>query len=120
MAKIYCHFSCSGDPTDEKKCTTRWPETITCNIPLGGKINNTYYNIMVLDGPQKDIDDWVKENKGKIVVITKAEADSLGQQILPPDTEIGDIYEEDRIKKKVEPFNVDVDVVLTTAVKTKP
>lgn len=88
MSKVFYKFECEGQPDTPEKCTTRWPETISCLIPIDGVIADKYTNIMILDGPDEDILTWVGENTGKISALTIEEANTLGQTIIPPATEM--------------------------------
>ena len=85
MAKSYVSFSCVGEPTDPSKCTTRWPEDVTCSIPIGGMVEGTFYNLMIMNG---NITAWLAANVGKVEQIDKSQADALGQAIVPPGTEV--------------------------------
>jgi len=74
-----------GDPTIAQNCTTRWDDSVICNIVLSGTLNNSFYNLMRMDG---DITQWLSDNSTKVTQITKSEMDSLGQQIVPVGTEV--------------------------------
>ncbi len=87
MSKRYIIFKSLGSPIRGDQCTTAWPSTISCTIPLSGELGEYYYNIMVMNGPNNDIESWLNENVGKVTEVTKEEADELGQQIVPPGTE---------------------------------
>ncbi len=89
MSKIYVGFSSTGFPTDSTKCTTRWPDSISCQIPISGYLseNNTFHNLMILDGDETAINNWVNQNSGKVEVITKEQADQLGQALVVPGSE---------------------------------
>ncbi len=85
---VYIVFSCEGNPTDATKCTTRWDSDISCTIPISGMIDGIYYNLMIMDGDEAKINKWVNENTGKVQIITKEQANQLGQTLVPPGTEI--------------------------------
>lgn len=92
MSRYYVSFSCIGNPTDESKCTTRWPDDVQCSIPIGGIINNngvdTFYNLMVMESnSDTQIQNWLSLNTGKVELITKEQADVLGQTLIVPGTE---------------------------------
>jgi len=87
VATVYVKFSCQGSPTDSSKCTTRWDETIKCSIPICGTHEDMYYNLMVMEGDENLIKQWVNENTGKVEIITKDQANQLGQLLVPPGTE---------------------------------
>ena len=87
MSKFYCRYGSIGLPISSDKCTSRWPETVTCTIPISGIIDNIYYNIMILDGPEEDILNWAEENIGKVELMTIEEANIFGAQLIPFGTE---------------------------------
>lgn len=88
MAKKYIEFKCvGGNPVLASQCTTAWPSDIQCSIPISGTINGDYYNLMVMDGDESNINNWVSDNNDKVTIITKEQADMRGQQIIPPNTE---------------------------------
>ena len=88
MARIYVQFECIGGvPVESNKCTTRWPEGVLCNIPVSGMVGEDYYNLMVMTGDEATILQWVEDNSEKVKVLTKEEADELGQSIVPPGSE---------------------------------
>ena len=89
MAKNYVSFSCVGVPTDPSKCTTRWPEDVTCSIPIGGEVEGTFYNLMIMESVSNNsITAWLAANAGKVEQIDKSQADALGQAIVPSGTEV--------------------------------
>ena len=92
MAKYYVCFSSTGNPTDENKCTTKWPDDVRCSIPIGGILNidgnDTFYNLMVMESDyETQIQSWIAANSGKVELITKDQADALGRAFIVPGTE---------------------------------
>jgi len=87
MAVTYVKFSCQGSPTNPNKCTTPWDKTIKCSIPICGTHEGMYYNLMVMEGDENLINQWVNENTGKVQIITKDQANQLGRLLVPPGTE---------------------------------
>ena len=92
MAKYYVCFSSTGNPTDENKCTTKWPDDVRCSIPIGGILNidgnDTFYNLMVMESDyETQIQSWIAANSGKVELITKEQADALGRAFIVPGTE---------------------------------
>ena len=85
--KKYIVFSAEGSPIRGDQCTTVWPASISCTIPISGTVEGTFYNIMVMEGDEAEINNWLAENAGKVQEVTKAQADELGQAIVPPGTE---------------------------------
>ena len=86
--KKYIVFSAEGGPPIRgDQCTTAWPTSISCTIPMSGTVESTFYNIMVMEGDEAEINNWLAENAGKVQEVTKAQADELGQTIVPPGTE---------------------------------
>ena len=87
MAVVYVKFFCQGNPTNPNQCTTPWDKTIKCSIPINGIHEGIYYNLMVMEGDENLIKQWVNENVGKVQIMTKDEANQLGQLLVPPGTE---------------------------------
>jgi hypothetical protein len=87
MAIKYVSFSCEGSPIDSSKCTTRWDDSIKCSIPISGVYEDVFYNLMIMEGDEGLINQWVNGNSGKVQVISKEQANQLGQAIVPPGTE---------------------------------
>jgi hypothetical protein len=54
---------------------------------ISGIVEDNYYNLMVFDADAEVLADWISENTGKVEIITKEQADALGQSIVPLDTE---------------------------------
>ncbi len=89
MMKTYIDFFCEGVPNISSKCTTVWPNNVTCQIILSGSIENIFHNIMVFEMDDEHLlDNWISENSDKVLKMTKEDINILGQQILPPGTEI--------------------------------
>jgi hypothetical protein len=110
MAKKYIEFKCvGGNPVLASQCTTAWPSDIQCSIPISGTINGDYYNLMVMDGDESNINNWVSDNNDKVTIITKEQADTLGQQIVPPNTERTVINIMDNTEKTYRSGYFDVD-----------
>lgn len=83
---IYCKFSTSYDKCIKSEdCSTRWNNNIKCSIPMSGLYRGKYTNLMIMEGDEKDIKDWVNENIGKVEIITEKDADSIGQIMSPKD-----------------------------------
>lgn len=88
MAKLYVKFtSIGGPPVEASKCTTRWPDSIACSIPISGQVESDHINLMIMTGDELDILDWIAENEGKVEQLTKEEAEALGQLLVVPGTE---------------------------------
>jgi len=84
----YVKFISNNDPIDPSQCTTRWPESVACNIPISGTIEGSFINLMIMDGTESEINNWISVNIGKVIELTKDEANSLGQELISPGTEI--------------------------------
>lgn len=76
----YVIFESQGQPVTKEQTTTRWDDDIIVSIPLSGKIDGIYYNLMKMEG---SISGWLAENEGKVRKVTKTEINALGQQIVP-------------------------------------
>jgi len=87
MAKKYVVFSAEGSPIRGDQCTSVWDSSISCTIPMSGYVEDTFYNIMVMEGDAAKISAWLAENVGKVQEATKEQCDALGQTIVPPGTE---------------------------------
>lgn len=141
MAKKYFKFLSEGPPIKAEQCTTAQPDKVQCKIPLGGDIDGTFHNVMIMSGSNKDLDDQANENIGKILEMTKEEANIVGQKIVPPDSTyiaesitleryISKKFEEDGtalaenetldVVLKAKPFDIDKeDVEFTEEIKVK-
>lgn len=87
MVKYY-KFESNGTPTSSEQCTTQQSNKIKCDIPIGGEVGTKFYNLMVMDGEEADLNGQANENIGKITELTEEEANQLGQLIIPPGTEM--------------------------------
>lgn len=79
-------FVSNGFPVNQDQCTTVWPDSISCNIPMAGMVGSDYINIMVMDGDNTSIANWANENVGKIFEMTLNETNALGLQMCPVGT----------------------------------
>jgi len=79
----YVIFTSQGEPTTPAQCTTRWADNISVSIVLSGYIGGTFHNLMKMEG---SISDWLSENQGKVVKVTKEEFNAKGQEIVPEGT----------------------------------
>jgi len=71
-----------------ENCTTRWPDTVGCHIPMSGQYTEKYTNLMIMTGNEQEIQDWLSENVGKVVELTEEEATGIGQTMVPEGTTI--------------------------------
>jgi len=79
----YVIFTSQGEPTTAEQCTTRWADNISVSIVLSGYLGDTYHNLMKMEG---NIANWLSENEGKVVKVTKEEFNAKGQEIVPQGT----------------------------------
>lgn len=87
MVTKYIKYKCiGGNPLEPSQCTTRWSDELSCSIPLSGKIGNDFHNLMIMIGNEQLINEWVNINSDKVTIITKEEANQIGQQIVIPNT----------------------------------
>lgn len=109
MSTIYVIFqSATDDHIRSSDCTTRWPDTILCSIPLSGlyddydstSCDQKITNLMIMTGDETEIRDWISENEGKVFESNEEEMNLIGQSISPEgstiviiDNEDGTIYE---------------------------
>jgi|SRR5208283_236288 len=86
MDTVYVQFTSVGLPTLSDQCTTIWPDSISCNVPISGMVSGNFINLMVMIGVQADIEAWIAANLGKVTEITEDQANILGQTIVPSGT----------------------------------
>jgi len=80
----YVIFQTTSDKcVKSEDCTTRWNNNIKVSIPISGLYQGKYTNLMIMDGEEKEIQDWIDENKGKVKIISEDKADKIGQIISP-------------------------------------
>ena len=84
MATVYVKFQAEGVRAGPRDCTTALPESVTSqSIVMSGLYEGKATNLMVLEGVVADIEQWIRQNDGKVVRITEAEGDAIGQAISP-------------------------------------
>jgi len=86
MATVYVKFQSDNDVVQSDDCTTRWPNEISCNIPMSGIYEEKYTNLMIMTGDEAIIDEWLADNVGKVVEMTEEEGDTIGQTMVPEGT----------------------------------
>lgn len=92
--KRYILFKAAGLTIKSSDCTTPWKKTIKCEIKISGVVDNKYCNLMVMEGPEGDLSEWIVANSTKIKVISKDEANNIGKTISPERIEKDDIGNE--------------------------
>lgn len=91
----------ASDTVLSENCTTRWPDTVGCHIPMSGKYTEKYTNLMIMTGNEQEIQDWLSENSTKVVEINEAEGDQIGQTMMPEGTTtITEEYEDNKLLQK--------------------
>jgi len=101
MATVYVKFQSSTSKVNSCDCTTRWDDDIRCSIPISKIYENKYTNLMKMTGDVDEIAAWIAENEGKVVEITEAEGDAIGQAMVPEGTiNIIEEFEGDKIYRK--------------------
>ncbi len=86
MSTIYVKFQSNNELVRSDNCTTRWADSISCNIPMSGIYEGKYTNLMIMEGDETEINNWLAENVGKVIEITEEEGDAIGQTIVPEGT----------------------------------
>lgn len=86
MSTLYVRFMSDSDTVLSENCTTRWPDTVGCHIPMSGQFTGKYTNLMVMTGDEQEIQDWLLENVGKVIEVAEEEATLIGQTMVPEGT----------------------------------
>jgi len=79
----YFVFQSSTSVAGAENCTTVLPQTVTCKIKASGQYTARYTNLMELNGPDSDIDNWKSNNVGKVYESTIEELNTIGQSMYP-------------------------------------
>ena len=103
MATIYVKFQ--AQDTDglvhSTDCTTRWPDSVSCSIPMSGVYGEKYTNLMKMTGDEIEIRNWISTNSGKVIELTEEECNTIGQEMIPEGTtSVIDESEGDKIYRR--------------------
>lgn len=103
----------TDDPTKAENCTTRWPDSIQCSIPVSGIRNGMYINLMVMTTEsENDLDEWFNENRDKLSEVTLDEFESMVFEIVPIGTVLEFDHLNENIKKRVTGFSIEQGLIL--------
>jgi len=89
----YVRFQSNNELVLSHDCTTRWSDSVGCNIPMSGIYNGQYTNLMIMTGDESIIDAWLADNAGKVVEITEEEGNLIGQAIVPEGTIVTSLFD---------------------------
>jgi hypothetical protein len=85
MATIYVKFQAQGERVGPKDCTSALPPNTAQSIALSGQHESKATNLMVLTGDVTPIENWIRENDGKVTKLSETEANAIGQSMSPAD-----------------------------------
>jgi len=109
--RVYVLYSCNGEPTIPDKCTTRWPESVSCTIHLSVSYNGKRYNLMNMDGDESAINAWLAEaeNSGKVITRTREQFAAFIEARFP----VGTYHDFNGKRYTLDSFDVDTGPVFT-------
>ena len=83
MTIAYIKFQAQTNKIESRDCTSSLPEDVTQAIPLSGQYEGKATNLMVLTGENLAIDNWLRNNTGKVSKISESEATAIGKVMSP-------------------------------------